>query len=188
MNVRAVYRISLVRALTRAGGSGPLAWHEGRGARLEGSFRADEVVASFPAGPVEAQAAGVGPGAAWPGRAAGLDGLSESSVDGAGPGRQASGTRPPARDRATAEAPCRSTPAATARDSRWPPGHPRPPRTITRPGAPGGRVGRCLPRQTGRTVTRQVARQPRPAGVPAAPGGAVGAGQRRNVPSGVIRD
>jgi len=102
VNVRAVYRMSLVRAVTpdtsrgagRAtigprlarlrfiriagvvlpGGPVRLAWHEGRGARLEGSFRADEVATSFPAGPVAAQAAGAGPGTAWPERAAGLDG------------------------------------------------------------------------------------------------------------------
>ncbi len=75
-----------------AAGQAALAWHEGRGTRLEGSFRADEVVASFPAGPVAAQAAGAGPGGAWPGRAAGLDGSRRVERGWAGPGRQASGT------------------------------------------------------------------------------------------------
>ena len=112
----------------------------------------------------------------------------EPGVDAAGPGRQASTTCPPVCYLATPQAAGRSAPTTTARDHRWPPGRPRLPSRLARPGVPGGCAGRCLPRQAGRTVTRQVAWPPRPAGAPAGRGEAVGAGQRRNVPAGVNRD
>lgn len=200
MNARAVCRISISggghadREPGRRATVARPAWHKGRGTRLEGSFRADEVATSLPAGPPRRRPQAQG--RARPGRSArpDLTARAESSVDGAGPGRQASGTCPPARDPAAAQELGRSLPAATARDSRWPPGlprppgHPRPPRTITRPGAPGRGTGRCLPRQAGRPVTRQADRQTRPARVPAGPGEAGRAGQRRNIPAGVNRD
>jgi hypothetical protein len=46
----------------------------------------------------------------------------------------------------------------------------------------------CLPRQPGRTVTRQMGRLSRPAEASGDPGEAGSAGQRRNVPAGAIRD
>jgi hypothetical protein len=128
-------------------------------------------------------------GRACPGRSVrpDLTARAKPSVDAAGPGRQASGTCSPAEYPATADA-GGSAPTTTARDLRRPPGHPCLPRGITRPGGLGGRVGRCLPRQAGRTVTRQAARQPRPAGAPAGPDQAAGAGQWRNVPGGGCPD
>jgi hypothetical protein len=122
----------------------------------------------------------------WPGRIVrpDLTARAEQSVDAAGPGRQASATCPSARHPATAEAAGRPAPAATARDLRWPPDHPRPLHGTPRPGD----RGRCLPRQAGRTVTRQAGRQPRRAGAPAGPDQAAGAGQRRNVPGGGCPD
>lgn len=51
-----------------------------------------------------------------------------------------------------------------------------------------GRVSRCLPWQVDRTVAWQLGRQPRPARAPADPDQYRCAGQRRNVPLGVIRD
>ncbi|MGH3286548.1 MAG: hypothetical protein ACRDPD_18020, partial [Streptosporangiaceae bacterium] len=100
-------------------------------------------------------------GRAWPGRSVrpDLTTRAEQSVDGTGPGRQASATCPPARYPATAEAAGRSAPAATARDLRRPRGQPRLPRDTTRPGVSGRGAGRWLPRQAGRTVTRQAGRQ-----------------------------
>ena len=129
-------------------------------------------------------------GRAWPGPSVrpDLTARAEASVDGTGPGRQASGTCPPTGDPATAETVGRSTPAATARDPRWPTGHASLSPGNTRPGASGRRAGRCLPRQAGRPIGRQAGRQPRPAGAPAGPGGARRAGQRRNIPAGVNRD
>lgn len=43
-------------------------------------------------------------------------------------------------------------------------------------------------RQSGRTLTRQMARLPRTAGPSADPGQAEGPGQRPNVPTGTVRD
>jgi hypothetical protein len=53
---------------------------------------------------------------------------------------------------------------------------------------PSGGVSRCSPRQAGRTVARQVPRQPRCAGAPADPDRGRYAGQRRNRPLEVNRD
>jgi hypothetical protein len=67
----------------------------------------------------------------------------EPSVDAAGPGRQASKTCPPTRYPATAEATGRSTPTTTARDLRWPPGHP-PSAVPYRPARWSRRAGRAV--------------------------------------------
>jgi hypothetical protein len=177
------------RGLTWAGGSGPARVARGPGAPgWKGAFGLmrwwRRLLLALSRRRPQAQ------GRTRPGQSArpDLTARDKSSVDGACPGRQASGTCPPARDPAMAEELGRSLSAATARGSRWPPGQPRPPRTITWPGAPGRWTGRCLPRQAGRTITRQVPWQARPAGPPAGPGGAGGAGQRRNIPAGANRD
>jgi hypothetical protein len=156
---RAIYPISVSAGATCPAGATPPAWHEGRG------------------NPGWKGGSGL---MRWPD----LTARAEPSMDAADPGRQASGTCPPVRYPAAAEAAGRSAPTATAREPRRPPGRPRLPGGTTPPGAPGSGAGRCLPRQGGRPVTRQAARQPRPAGAPAGPAGAGGAGQRRNIPAG----
>jgi len=82
--------------------------------------------------------------------------------------------------------PCPSRP--TSELSRWLP----PAMTLTARLADrallSGSASRCSPRQVGRMVGRQMGQQARPAGAPAGPDRAGCAGQRRNVPAGVIRD
>ena len=123
-----------------------------------------------------------------PGKRPDSTGRAQPSVDGARPGRQASGTRPSARALAPVGTRGGSTLAATARDPCRPPGRPPSPGGLARRRAPRAGSAWCLPRQADRTVPRQMGRPPRSAGAPAGPGRAGRAVQRRNVPAGGNRD